>query len=160
MNIQPLTVCVTQLLLRWRWCCYEGFEDVIITETMMATLEHVCIWCCCWFLQLSNIEVSCFLFLLFFFWHITVGRHMTGSVWTSLHLPSKHIPLFTALQRNREDGMSEKRDRFQYQPGIWLLRLDRIMPYRQSLRNLPLMKYDVCNQGAAFHSAACNYILG
>lgn len=80
--------------------------------------------------------------------HVTVGRHMTGSVWTSPHLPSQHIPPFTASQRRREDGESEKKDRFQYQPVIWLLRLDRIMPYRQTLRNLPLMKYDMCANGA------------
>ena len=71
-----------------------------------------------------------------------------GSVWTSPHLPSQHIPPFTASQRNRGDGESEKKDRFQYQPVIWLLRLDRIMPYRQTLRNLPLMKYDMCANGA------------
>ena len=73
---------------------------------------------------------------------------MTGSVWTSPHLPSQHIPPFTASQRRGEDGESEKKDRFQYQPVIWLLRLDRIMPYRQTLRNLPLMKYDMCANGA------------
>lgn len=73
---------------------------------------------------------------------------MTGSVWTSPNLPSQHIPPLTVSQRNGEDGESEKKDRFQCQPVIWLLRLDRIMPYRQTLRNLPLMKYDICANGA------------
>lgn len=88
------------------------------------------------------------LFVFRCFWHVTVGRRTTGSVWTSPHLPSQHIPPFTASQRNRGDGESEKKDRFQYQPVIWLLRLDRIMPYRQTLRNQPLMKYDMCANGA------------
>lgn len=80
--------------------------------------------------------------------HVTVGRHTTGSVWTSTHLPSQHIPPFTASQRTWEDVKTEKKDRFQYQPVIWLLRLDRIMPCRQTRRNLPLMKYDMCANGA------------
>lgn len=40
------------------------------------------------------------LFVFAVFWHVTVGRHTTGSVWTSPHLPSQHIPPFTASQRN------------------------------------------------------------
>lgn len=88
------------------------------------------------------------LFVFAVFQQDTVGRHTTGPVWTSPHLPSQHIPPLTASQRNWEDGESEKKDRFQYQPVIWLLRLDRIMPYRQTLRNLPLMKYDMCANGA------------
>lgn len=80
--------------------------------------------------------------------HVTVGRHTTDSVWTSPHLPSQHIPPFTASQRNRGDGEREKKDRFQYQTVIWLLRLDRIMPCRHTLRNLLLMKYDMCANGA------------
>lgn len=49
-------------------------------------------------------EEKCLGELLFVFTvcrHVTVGWHMTGSVWTSPHLPSQHIPPFTALQRKQ-----------------------------------------------------------
>lgn len=96
--------------------------------------------------QIGVLGVLCFVFALCR--HVTMGWHMTGSVWTRPHLPSKHIPPFTALQRSKQNGGSEKKDRFQYQPVIWLLRLDRIMPYRQTQKNLLLMKYDMCANGA------------
>lgn len=93
--------------------------------------------------------MRCSLFLLFVDmspW-AAVQQALFGQVHTS-HQNTYHLSRL--YKGGRRDGESEKKeDRFQYQPVIWLLRLDRIMPYRQTQKKkLPLMKYDMCANGA------------
>lgn len=76
-----------------------------------------------------------------------------GSAYDRLCLDKSTPPItthstFHSFTKEQARWREWKKDRFQYQPVIWLLRLDRIMPYRQTLRNLLLMKYDMCANGA------------
>lgn len=63
-----------------------------------------------------------------------------------------HSTFHSLTKESRLDGESgrkktTKKDRFQYQPVICLLRLDSATPCRHPPRNLPLMKYDICANG-------------
>lgn len=100
----------------------------------------------------------CSLFLLFVDMSLWAGvrQALFGQVHTS------HQNTYHSSQLYKETGKTgrvKRKDGFQHPTVILLLRLDGMMPSRQTQKNLPLMKYDVCKWGAAFNSAACNYIL-
>lgn len=91
--------------------------------------------------------MRCSLFLLFVDMSRWAGirQALFGQVHTS-HQNTYH---FSQLYKETgKMGRVKRKDRFQYQTVILLLRLDRIMPSRQTQKNLPLMKYDMCANGA------------